>query len=119
YLEEGLFERAREIEGWLRDGLGELAERHPSIGDVRGMGAQFGIELVRDRETREPLVEWHHPAGSAPMRAFYGELLKRGVHAYGRYNVVIVTPPLVISRTELDEGLDALDAALTVLEAAR
>ncbi|MBR8040173.1 aminotransferase class III-fold pyridoxal phosphate-dependent enzyme [Burkholderia cenocepacia] len=119
YLEEGLFERAREIEGWLRDGLGELARRHPSIGDVRGMGAQFGIELVRDRETREPLVEWHHPAGSAPMRAFHGELLKRGVHAYGRYNVVIVTPPLVISRTELDEGLDALDAALTALEAAR
>jgi taurine--2-oxoglutarate transaminase len=118
YLEEGLFERAREIEGWLRAGLGELQARHPCVGDVRGLGAQFGLELVRDRESREPLVQWHHPGGSAPMKAFYGELLARGVHAYGRYNVVIVTPPLVISQAELAEGFDALDAALTALERA-
>ncbi|MES2936853.1 MAG: aminotransferase class III-fold pyridoxal phosphate-dependent enzyme [Pseudomonadota bacterium] len=116
YLEEGLFERALEIEGWLRQGLGELQARHRSVGEVRGLGAMFGLELVRDRATREPLVEWHHPGGSAPMKAFYGELLRRGVHAYGRYNVVIVTPPLVITKAELDEGFEALDAALTVLE---
>ena len=119
YIEEGLFERAREIEGWLRDGLGELARRHACIGDIRGMGAQFGIELVQDRESREPLVEWHHPGGSLPMKAFYAELLARGVHAYGRYNVVIVAPPLVISKAELDEGLAGLDAALTALEGAQ
>ena len=52
------------------------------------------------------------------MKAFYGELMARGVHAYGRYNVVIVTPPLVIERAELDEGFEALDAALTALEKA-
>lgn len=119
YLEEGLFERGREIEGWLKEGLGELAERHPCIGDIRGMGAQFGIELVKDRETREPLVEWHHPDGSLPMKAFYGALLNRGVHAYGRYNVVIIAPPLVISRAELDEGFAALDLALTAVERAQ
>jgi taurine---2-oxoglutarate transaminase len=75
------------------------------------------MELVRDRATREPLVAWHHPVGSAPMKAFYAELLARGVHAYGRYNVVVVTPPLVIRREELDEGFEALDAALAVVEA--
>lgn len=116
YLEEGLFERARQIEAWLREGLGELAGRHACIGDIRGMGALFGIELVRDRDSREPLVDWHDPGGSLPMKAFYGELMARGVHAYGRYNVVIVAPPLVISRAELDEGLAGLDAALTALE---
>lgn len=119
FIEDGLFERAREIETWLSDGLNELAARHPQIGEVRGMGALFGIELVRDRETREPLVQWHHPAGSLPMKAFYSELLSRGVHAYGRYNVVIVAPPLVISRSELDQGFAALDAALTAMEHAR
>lgn len=118
YIEEGLFERALEIEGWLRTGLGELQARHPCVGEVRGLGAQFGLELVSDRSTREPLVQWHHPGGSTPMKAFYGELLSRGVHAYGRYNVVIVTPPLVISRSELDEGLEALDGALMALERA-
>ncbi len=116
YLEEGLFERALEIEKWLQEGLGELQRRHPVVGDVRGIGAHFGIELVRDRESREPLVEWHHPGGSVPMKAFYGEMLRRGVHAYGRYNVVIVTPPLTISKDELQEGFDALDASLTVVE---
>lgn len=117
YLEEGLFERALEIEGWLREGLQELQGAHPVVGDVRGMGAHFGIELVKDRTTREPLVQWHHPGGSTPMRAFYGELMKRGVHAYGRYNVVLVTPPLVIARSELAQGLEALDGALSALEA--
>lgn len=116
YLEEGLFERALEIESWLREGLGELQQRHPVLGDVRGLGAHFALELVRDRQTRQPLVEWHHPGGSVPMKAFYGALMARGVHAYGRYNMVIISPPLVISRSELDEGLEAIDAALTVVE---
>lgn len=116
YLEEGLFERALLIEKWLAQGLGELQSRHPVVGDVRGLGAQFGLELVSDRETREPLVAWHHPDGSAPMKAFYGELMARGVHAYGRYNMVIVTPPLVIEKSELDQGLEALDAALFAVE---
>lgn len=119
YLEEGLFDRALEIEDWLRDGFEELAHRHDCIGEVRGRGALFGVELVKDRATREPLVEWHHPGGSLPMKAFYGELLNRGVHAYGRYNVVIVAPPLVITRHELNEGLTAFDAALTALENAK
>lgn len=118
YLEEGLFERALEIEGWLREGLGELQRRHPVVGDVRGLGAHFGLELVKDRETREPLVAWHHPEGSAPMKLFYGELMKRGVHAYGRYNVAMVSPPFVITRDELSQGLEAFDAALSVVEAA-
>jgi taurine---2-oxoglutarate transaminase len=116
YLEEGLFERALQIEQWLREGLADLQRRHPVVGDVRGLGAHFGIELVRDRETREPLVAWHHAGGSAPMKSFYGELLQRGVHAYGRYNIVIVCPPLTIQRDELEQGFDGLDHALTALE---
>lgn len=118
YLEEGLFERALEIETWLQEGLRELQSKHEVVGDIRGLGAHFGMELVADRQSREPLVAWHHPGGSVPMQAFYGELLKRGVHAYGRYNVVIVTPPLVIQRAELQEGFEALDAALSALEKA-
>jgi len=119
YRDEGLFDRALTIEGWLREGLGELQRRHPIVGDVRGLGAHFGIELVADRQTREPLVAWHDPDGADAMRVFYRELLARGVHAYGRYNVVVVTPPLVISRDELDVGFAALDAALTAVERLR
>ncbi len=115
YREEGLFERAIEIEGWLTEGLRDLQQRHAVLGDVRGLGALFGLELVRDRDSREPLVAWHDPAGSGAMKKFFGTLLGRGVHAYGRYNIVLVAPPLTISRDELQVGLDALDAALTAV----
>lgn len=117
YEEEGLFERAIEIEGWLQEGLGALQKRHPEVvGDVRGAGALFGLELVSDAEKKTPLVAWHHPGGSGPMKHFYGSLLEQGVHAYGRYNVVLIAPPLTISRSDLDLGFEALDKALGVLE---
>lgn len=118
YLDEGLFERTLEIESWLRDGLGELKSTHPIVGDVRGLGAHFAMELVRDRDTREPLVEWHHPGGSGPMKAFYGELMSRGVHSYGRYNIAMISPPFVIQKSELDQGFEALDKALEAAERA-
>ena len=115
--EEGLFERAIEIESWLRQGLGQLQAKHPGVvGDVRGLGALFALELVRDPVDKTPLIDWHAPRGSPAMRNFYGELLRRGVHAYGRYNVVLVAPPLTIRRDDLDLGFEALDAALTEVE---
>lgn len=117
YEEEGLFDRAIEIEGWLRQGLSELQSKHSRIvGDVRGLGALFALELVADRATKTPLVAWHDPGGSGAMRPFYSELMCRGVHAYGRYNIVLVAPPLTIQRQELDIGFEALDAALSAVE---
>lgn len=117
YEQEGLFERSIEIERWLKSGLAELKSRHPDIlGDVRGLGSLFGLELVKDPDRREPLVAWHDPMPSAQMKAFYGELMRRGVHAYGRYNICLVAPPLNIRREELDLGLAALDGALAVAE---
>jgi taurine--2-oxoglutarate transaminase len=114
YEENGLFTRARTIEIWLREDLGALRARVQSVGDVRGIGAFFAIELVQDRETREPLVAWQGAtAGVLPG------LLKRarelGVSTFGRYNVILVTPPLTIEREELSEGLAALERALIEL----
>jgi taurine--2-oxoglutarate transaminase len=117
YEEEGLFERAIEIEGWLQKGLGELQSRHSQIvGDVRGMGALFALELVKDGTGKTPLTPSHRHPGTGPMKAFYTDLLRRGVHAYGRYNLVLVAPPLTIARRELESGFEALDAALTTVE---
>ncbi|WP_394825487.1 aminotransferase class III-fold pyridoxal phosphate-dependent enzyme [Pendulispora albinea] len=114
FEEEGLFERAITLETWLREGLEALRARHPRIvGDVRGLGALFALELVSDPARKTPLVPWHHAQGSEPMKAFYGELLRQGVHAYGRYNIVLVAPPLTIARHELELGLRALDGALS------
>ena len=115
YREENLLERAREIETWIREGLMKIAERHPTVGEARGIGAFWGLELVKDKKTREPLVPWHG-GGLGVMRTLYVELRKRGVYTLGKYNIAFVTPPLTITKSELDEGFAALDESLGVLE---
>lgn len=113
YRDGRLFQRAREIEGWLRERFDRLASRHAVVGEARGLGAFFGLELVSDRETRAPLVAWQ---GTQTLGAFFNDLLAHGLYVYGRYNVAIVSPPLTVTPEELDEGFEILDAALTRLE---
>ncbi|MGC1379633.1 MAG: aminotransferase class III-fold pyridoxal phosphate-dependent enzyme [Candidatus Baltobacteraceae bacterium] len=112
YRDERLFERAREMEGWLRERFDALQRRHAIAGEARGVGAFFGLELVADRQTRAPLVPWQ---GAGSLAGFFNDLLDHGVYVYGRYNVAIVSPPLNVSPGELDEGFAALDAALAHL----
>lgn len=116
YREEKLFDRGREIEGWLREGLAKIAEKHPTVGEVRGLGAFFALELVKDRKSREALVPWHGE-GPGVMKNLYVELRKRGVYTFGKFNCVMVAPPLTVSKAELDQGLVALDESLGALEA--
>ena len=116
YREENLFTRANEIEGWLKSGLATLAEKHRTVGDARGVGAFFALELVKDKKTKEPLVAWQGD-GPGIMKTFYAELRKRGVITFGKFNCTMVAPPLTVTKAEVDEGMDALDGALTALEA--
>ena len=117
YRDEDVFEKALALEGPLRKGLQELAQTHKSVGDVRGVGAFFGIELVKDRTTREPVVPWQSMQPSA-MSAFNAGLRQRGAWVLVRYNFAAIAPPLTISKAELDRGLEALDGALGDLEKA-
>jgi len=117
YKEEKLFDRAKEIEGWLRSGLAALTEKHRIIGEARGVGAFFAIELVKDKKTKEPLVEWQGAGGLGVMKTFYAELRKRGVITFGKFNCTMVAPPLTVTKAEVDEGMTALDGALTAFEA--
>lgn len=117
YKEEKLFERANEIEGWLKSGLAAISEKHRIVGDARGVGAFFALELVKDKKSKEPLVAWQGEGGPGIMKSFYGELRKRGVITFGKFNCVMVSPPLTTTKAEVDEGLAALDGALTAFEA--
>jgi taurine--2-oxoglutarate transaminase len=116
YKEEKLFERAKEIEGWLKTGLAAIAAKHHIVGDARGVGAFFALELVKDKKTKEPLVAWQGD-GPGVMKNFYAELRKRGVITFGKFNVAMVAPPLTTTKAELDEALVAVDGALTAFEA--
>jgi taurine---2-oxoglutarate transaminase len=117
FREEGIVEHAAEMEQHFRAGLAALAERHPSIGDVRGLGCFFGLELVRDRETREPLVPFNATGEAfAPVARLMKAALERGLYLMTHWNVVMVCPPLTITRDELEEGLEILDESLAVAD---
>ena len=73
----------------------KLAERHPSIGDVRGLGLFWGLELVRNRETREPLVPFNAGGeAAAPVARIAKAAMERGLYLFVHWNVVMITPPL-------------------------
>lgn len=114
YREEGIFERALAAETELRTRLEQLRERHTGLlGDVRGVGAFFALELVSDARERTPLVSWQ---GSRSLQPFFDDLLQRGLYMFGRYNVAVVSPPLNASAAEFDEAAAILDDALSALE---
>ena len=117
YKEDKIFEGVAAIEEQLRTGLDAIAAKHRTVGDVRGIGAFFAIELVKDKATKEPLVAWQGEGGLGVMKGLYGELRSRGVYTFGRYNTTMVAPPLTASHAEIAEGLKALDESLTAFEA--
>ncbi|MEU6732549.1 aspartate aminotransferase family protein [Streptomyces physcomitrii] len=116
--EEKIVENAAHLgEQVLGPGLRALAEDHPSVGDVRGTGVFWCVELVRDRETREPLVPYNATGeANAPMAAFGAAAKKHGLWPFLNMNRTHVVPPCTLTESEAQEGLAALDKALTVAD---
>lgn len=111
--EEGLVANARDRGAQLMAGLRALAERHPSIGDVRGVGLFCGLELVTDRATREPLVPFNGKGdAAAPMSRMVKAAMQRGLYLSANNNVLRLTPPLIITEAEVSEALAVLDDVL-------
>lgn len=114
FREEGVLEHARALG---RDVIGPelraLAQRHPSVGEVRGLGVMWALELVRDRETREPLVPFNAagPAG-VPMAEFSAACKQRGLWPFTHFNRTHVVPPCTTTPDEIREGIAVLDSAL-------
>jgi taurine--2-oxoglutarate transaminase len=112
---ENLIEKSRELGKALRKGLMDLAEKHPCVGDVRGVGLHQLIELVKDRDTREPISPFNKPP-SEPMRKAAGKLRENGLSTMVRWNYIFNTPPLIINEAQIQEGLDILDQALDEID---
>jgi taurine--2-oxoglutarate transaminase len=118
FKEEGIIEYARQLgEEVIGPALQDLAARHPSVGEVRGLGVLWALELVRDRNTREPLVPYN-AAGpdAAPMAEVAAACKGRGMWPFTHFNRVHVVPPCTITSAEVQEGIAILDEALGVAD---
>jgi taurine--2-oxoglutarate transaminase len=97
--------------------LHRMAEHHPSVGEVRGLGVFWALELVRDPATREPLVPYNATgADAAPMGELAAACKARGVWPFTHFNRLHVVPPCTTSVEEVREGLAVLDEALEVAD---
>jgi taurine--2-oxoglutarate transaminase len=112
--EEGIIEHARQLgEDVLGPGLREIAERHPSVGEVRGVGVFWCVELVTSRETREPLVPFNAAGpAAAPMKEVVAACVERGVVPFAAGNRLNVVPPVNTSVADVEAGLALIDEAL-------
>jgi taurine--2-oxoglutarate transaminase len=117
FREEGVVENAAAMGQWFGDALNSLADRHPSIGDVRGLGCFWGIELVKNRDTREMLVPYNASGeAAAPVARLAKAALVRGLYLMTHWNVVMVVPPLTITPDEAEEGVEILDDVLALAD---
>lgn len=108
--QERLLERSRTMGDYLAAGLGELQRRHEEIGDLRGMGLLRGIELVKDRDTREP----HHELGALTTRRCLELGLSMNIRRRPeRGSVWRIAPPLTVTTADIDLAMTIFDQALT------
>ncbi|WP_224400236.1 aspartate aminotransferase family protein [Corynebacterium poyangense] len=103
----------------VRPALEEMMNRHSIIGDVRGLGMFWAVELVWDKETKEPLVPFiPQPEQLQPMKDLMAACVERGVWPLMVSNRFHLTPPLTIQEDELRTGLERFDAALSTFNSA-
>ncbi len=116
YQEDHLIERSRHLGRDMFEQLLQLQSRHSLIGDVRGGDGLFAvIELVRDRESRQPISPW--PTVSAKMRRLVVRAREAGVSLAVRGNLIILAPPLVIEEQDLQDAIGLLDRLLSEFDA--
>ncbi|WP_132057819.1 aminotransferase family protein [Halorussus amylolyticus] len=116
YQEENLIERASEVGEYLGERVDALAERHPSVGEARGVGLFRGIELTKREDERVPFGERADKIskGSTVVDEVSATAYDHGTYVANMINTLILAPPLTITEAEIDQAVEALDAALEV-----
>jgi len=115
---EHIVERARALgTEFIAPAMEKLKANHPCIGDVRGMGVFWAIELVRNRDTREPYVPFNASgAAAAPMNELVGAAKAAGLWPFAHFNRIHVTPPCTTSADEIAHGMAILDEVLAIAD---
>jgi taurine---2-oxoglutarate transaminase len=116
YEEDGLIENAQKMGRVMRGLLENLERRHPSVGATRNIGLFGIVELIRNRQTREPLAPFN---SSAPEMQALGKFFRQeGLYTFVRWNTFFTNPPLCINEAELREAFAIIDKGLEITDAA-
>jgi taurine--2-oxoglutarate transaminase len=110
----GLVDRAREMGEYLGARLRALKDKHPSVGDVRGLGLFWCVELVKNRQTKQPFNTKADKMAGKPLVVdqVAAAMMKSGVAINSWLSHFVIAPPLIIEREQIDAGVAALDDAL-------
>jgi taurine--2-oxoglutarate transaminase len=111
---DNLIEKAKITGQVMAEMMAELVDRHPSVGEVRSIGLFGAIELVKNRETREPVCPF--AGSSAEMVALKKNLLEKGLFLYTHWNLLLIIPPLIITDEQLAEGFSIIDKSLELTD---
>ena len=113
-----LIDRAGETGAYMGARLRELAAKHPSVGDVRGLGLFWAVDLVKNRETKEAFNSMADKVAGRTLLVdrIAAEIMDRGVFLQPWISHLVIAPPLIITREEVDAGIAALDAALVIAD---
>ena len=114
YKEHNIEQHVAQMHEIVAPFMQKMVEKHKCVGEARCIGLFGALEMVKNKETREPLQEYGVPGTAMPW--IFAELKKRGFATFGRENFIEVCPPLIITKEELEEYLPILDEVLTMAD---
>ena len=118
YEDEGLIENAAAMGAYIDAQVGLMKEKHPSIGDFRNTGLLGCIELVKNRQTREPMAPFNASASEMTvMNQVAAKIRELGMYTFVRWNYIFIAPPLCITKAQIDEGLAIISEAIAIADA--
>jgi len=117
YEDEGLIENAAKMGHYVEAKVEELKAKHPSIGDFRNTGLLGCIELVKNRETKEPVTPWNAGPGDMEVtNRMAAKIRELGMFTFVRWNWIFIAPPLCITESEIDEGMEIISQAISIAD---
>jgi taurine---2-oxoglutarate transaminase len=115
----GLVERSAELAPYVQTKLEALKAKHPSVGDVRGKGLFWAVEIVKNRTTRQPFNTYADKVSGSPLVVdqIAAKCMAEGVILQAWVSHFVIAPPLIVTTAELDRGIDMLDKHLAIADA--
>lgn len=117
YEDEGLIENAIAMGEYMNQEVAKLGDKHPSIGNWRNTGLLGCIELVKNRDTKEPMAPFNaKPDEMAVMNKVAAKIKELGMYTFVRWGYIFIAPPLCINKAEIDEGLAIISQAISIAD---